>query len=76
MQKWKSAGVALLHKGARGPQRISSIGNVKGQNFAHFQNWYRDARLILYDRALLSEKLLFSKLFPKHTKLIYTGLRC
>ena len=46
MQKWKSGGVALLHKGARGPQRISSIGIVKGQNFAHFQNWNRNARLI------------------------------
>ena len=27
------------------------IRNVKAQDFAHFQNWNRDARLILYNRA-------------------------
>ena len=47
------------------PLKHMPIGNIKGQNFAHFQNWNRDARLILYDRACLSEKLFFSKLFPK-----------
>ena len=38
-----------------------------------FQNWNRDARLILCDRAWLSEQLLFSKLFPKMPPLTCTG---
>ena len=50
-----------------------AIGNVKAQDFANFQNWNRDARLTLYDRAELSEKLLFSKQFPKRPHLTSTG---
>ena len=37
---------------------------LKAQDFAHFQNWSTDARNILNERASLSEKLLFNKLFP------------
>ena len=48
------------------------IGNVKAKNSANFQNWNRDARLIPDDRAWLSEKLLFSKLFSKRPPLTST----
>ena len=30
---------------------IAPIGNVKAYDFAHFSNWDREVRLILYDRA-------------------------
>ena len=38
---------------------ISSIANVKASDFADFQNWNRDAKLILNDRVWLPEKHLF-----------------
>ena len=40
-----------------------------------FQHWNREVRLILYDRAWLSEKLLFSKLFPKMLYLTCRGIQ-
>ena len=52
---------------------ISSIGDVKASDFADFQNWNRDAKLILYDRAWLPEKFLFNKLFSKMSHLTFTS---